>query len=262
MGILNVTPDSFYDGGQWHNPEKAIQHGIRLYEQGADMLDIGGESTRPQAIPVSEQEELDRVIPVIRALKQSIPIPLSIDTMKPRVARAALEAGASFINDVGGLRDPLMQQLAAETGVPVCVMHMSGDPSTMQQNPHYDEGIIPYLLDWFKKQIDSLLRVGIKEGQIILDPGIGFGKTVAHNVEILHNLAMLKALGFPLLFGASRKSFLAKLLNKPASELLSATLAVNMLAIQSGVNMIRVHDVAEHRDIINLLGKLNSMKAT
>lgn len=260
MGILNVTPDSCFDQGRWFDPARAIQRGIQIYQEGADLVDVGGESTRPQASPVPEDVELKRVIPIIHALKQEIPLPLSIDTMKPKVAEAAIQAGASFINDITGFRDPDMRRLAAAVQLPICVMHMHETPATMQINPHYPEGIIPFLLDWFKKQIDLLLSDGVKESNIILDPGIGFGKTIADNIEIVHNLQKFKALGFPILIGLSRKSFLGKIVNKSYPELLPVTLAVNTLAIQAKVDIIRVHDIHEHRDIIDVIEQMNTTK--
>lgn len=257
MGILNVTPDSCYDGGRWFDHTAAIQRGIEISHQGADWIDIGGESTRPQATPVSEEEELKRVLPVITALKKEVSTPLSIDTMKPRIAEAAINAGATMINDVTGFRDPAMRRLAAESKLPLCVMHMRETPATMQNDPVYPEGIIPFLTDWFMRQIDLLLAEGVKESNIILDPGIGFGKTVADNIKIVQNLHQFKAFGFRLLIGLSRKSFLGKILNKTYPDLLPATLAVNALALNAGVDIIRVHDVAEHRDIIDLIGHMN-----
>ncbi len=256
MGILNVTPDSCFDQGRWFDHSIAIQRGIQICSEGADWLDIGGESTRPRAEPVSETEELRRVIPVIKALKQKISIPISIDTLKAKVAEAAIEAGASLINDVSGFRDPAMRQVAANSQLPICVMHMHENPATMQNHPHYSQGVIPFLLDWFKKRIDLLLANGIKEKNIILDPGIGFGKTVADNVEIVHNLHKIKALGFPILMGLSRKSFLGKIINKSYPDLLPVSLAVNTLAILAHVEMIRVHDISEHRDVIDLMAYL------
>lgn len=253
MGVLNVTPDSSFDKGRWFDPPLAIQRGIQIYEEGADILDIGGESTRPGATPVDVQEELRRVIPVLRELRHLIPIPISIDTMKPQVARAALEAGATLINDVSGFKDPEMRQLAAESGAEICLMHMLETPLTMQNNPVYPEGIVPFLLCWFQEQIEILLKVGVKEKNIILDPGIGFGKTVADNSEIVHNLHKIKALGFPVLIGLSRKSFLGKIVNKTYPDLLPVSLAANTLALQARVDIIRVHDVAEHRDVIDLI---------
>ena len=261
MAILNVTPDSCYDKDRWFEHSAAIQQGIKLYREGADWIDIGGESTRPGAALVSEEEELRRILPVIQALKKEVPISLSVDTMKGNVAEASIKAGASLINDVSGFRDPLMRKVAAYYQVPICVMHMLENPATMQINPHYPEGIIPYLLDWFKDRIDLLLASGVKEEQIILDPGIGFGKTVADNVEIVQNLNKIKALGFPVLIGLSRKSFLGKIVNKTYPDLLSVTLAVNTLAIQAKVDYLRIHDVAEHRDVLDLMTLMCRRKA-
>lgn len=247
MGILNVTPDSCYDGGRYLDPEIAIAHGVQLFNEGADFIDIGGESTRPGAEPVSVEEELRRVIPVIKGLSQRIPIPLSIDTMKASVARQAVEAGVRLINDVTGLSDPAMREVAVATDVDVCIMHMQGTPGTMQENPHYPEGIIPHLMNWFKLRIDELLSAGVREERIILDPGIGFGKTVAHNIKILQNLPELETLGFRLLLGTSRKNFMRSITGKDRSELLAPTIAVNTLLIMQNVDILRVHDVAEHR---------------
>lgn len=254
MGILNVTPDSCFDQGRWFDHSIAIERGIQICREGADWLDIGGESTRPGASPVFETEELRRVIPVIKALKKETSTPISIDTMKAKVAETAIAAGASLINDVSGFRCPAMRQVAANSQLPICVMHMHENPQTMQNNPHYSHGIIPFLLDWFKKRIDLLLATGIQEKNIILDPGIGFGKTVADNVEIVHNLHKIKALGFPTLIGLSRKSFLGKMINKGYPDLLPVTLAANTLAILARVDFIRVHDIPEHRDVIDLIG--------
>lgn len=262
MGILNVSPDSFYDGGQFFKQELAIEQGIRMYHDGADILDIGGESTKPNAIAVSEEEELRRVIPVIQALKKNIPLPLSIDTMKPRVATEALEAGASFINDVSGFRDPEMARVAAKADVPICVMHMLGTPQTMQVNPRYEDGVVNCLLRWFERRVESLSKLGVKEKNIILDPGIGFGKTVDDNLNIIENLQKFKDLGFPILLGLSRKSFMGKTVNKPASKLLPTTIAMNTIAILSNVDMIRVHDVREHSDVIKMLYGFINTKQT
>lgn len=256
MGILNVTKDSFFDGGEYFESDSAVARGKRIFEEGADIIDIGGESTRPGATPISEAEELERVIPVIKALCAEVPITISIDTCKPGVAAAAVAAGARLINDVRGLRDPAMQEVAASLDVDVCVMHMQGTPQTMQKNPHYPEGIICHLLNWFEKQVAILVQRGIKEKRIILDPGIGFGKTVADNLEIIQNLPRLKAMGFPTLIGLSRKSFMSNILGKPAAELFPATIAANTLLIMSCIDIIRVHDVAAHRDVVNLFSKI------
>jgi dihydropteroate synthase len=251
MAVLNVTPDSYYTTSSHTDPQKAIEYGNLLIQQGADILDIGGESTRPGSNEVSEDEELARVIPVIQGLNKTVP--LSIDTKKPKVAQAALKAGASIINDITGFEDPAMVDLAVSTQVPICVMHMQGTPKTMQINPHYEEGIVEFLMTWFENKINCLVSAGVQESHIILDPGIGFGKTVAHNLEIIHNLARLKTLGFPVLIGLSRKSFMGKILKKSAPELLSATLAMNAFVLINRADIIRVHDVLEHRDVIDVL---------
>lgn len=251
MGILNVTPDSFYDGGRYETTHQAITHGLSLIQAGADVLDIGGESSRPNARPVSASDEINRVIPVIKALNQKIPI--SIDTQKWEVAEAALNEGVAWINDISGFQHPRMRSLAAQSQVNICVMHMQGDPSTMQINPDYPDGIIPSLTQWFRNKIDQLVSEGIDPRRIYIDPGIGFGKTVAHNLEILHNLPIIKALGCPLLIGLSRKSFMMKILNKKAEELLSSTIAMNTMALHNGVDVIRVHDVEEHRAVIDMM---------
>ncbi len=253
MGILNVTPDSFYEKSRFLDHDSAIKRGIEIYKQGADLIDIGGASTRPGSDPVPVNEELDRVIPVIRALSKEIPIPISIDTMKPQVAEAAIEAGALMINDVDGFADPEMRRIAACFNIPICIMHKQGAPKTMQNNPIYLEGIISHLLKYFTEQTALLMKIGVPKENIIIDPGIGFGKTIADNLEIIHNLPRLKDIGYPILIGVSRKSFLSKLLNKPNTDLLAPTLAVNALSIIRGADIIRVHDIQEHRDVINVL---------
>jgi dihydropteroate synthase len=260
MGILNITPDSFSDQGRWFEPTLAIQRGLAIVAEGADWLDIGGESTRPFATPVSEEEELRRVIPVIQRLRQEVTIPLSIDTMKVKVAQAALDAGATLINDVSGFRDPAMIELAAETQSLICVMHMSGTPQTMQLDRLIEtEAIIPLLMEWFQKKTEQLLAAGIKKEKIILDPGIGFGKTVADNVKIIENLQEIKSLGFSVLIGLSRKSFLKKITGQETIHLLPATLAANTVAILAKVDIIRVHDVAAHRQMINCLAAFKDL---
>lgn len=256
MGILNVTPDSFYDQGQFFDVDKAIAHGKLLYSQGADIIDIGGESTRPAAQAVSAEIELKRVLPILEALHAELPVQLSIDTMKAKVAASAIEKGATLINDVSGFVDPEMRALAASSRADICVMHMQGRPENMQQNPYYEEGIVPFLLKWFEERLELLIQSGVKESQIILDPGIGFGKTVADNLEIIQNLHRFKAIGFPLLLGVSRKSFMGKIVNKPSNALLLETIAINTVAAQCGVDILRVHDVREHRDVLMLLEKL------
>ena len=256
MGIVNVTPDSFYDGGRFYGIEQAVQHGKLLADQGADILDIGGESTRPGSNPVSEDEELSRVIPVISELKKQVEIPLSIDTYHPKVAQAAIEYGAAIINDITGFENPLMREIAAEHDVDICVMHMLGKPKTMQNDPTYDKGVVNDLMDWFKLRIELLIASGVRPERIILDPGIGFGKTVADNLEILQNLPQFKTLGFRLLIGLSRKTFMSKILGKPHNQLLAATIAMNTWSFINGADIVRVHDVIEHKDMLTLINAL------
>lgn len=258
MGILNVTPDSIF--ARTLTTEQAVARAIQLEKEGADIIDIGGESTRPGSTAISEAEELNRVIPVIKELSRTLSIPLSIDTMKPRVAKAAVEAGVSLINDVTGFSDPEMVALAKETNLDICVMHMLGNPRTMQDNPKYEDGIVSFLFQWFKEKTSHLISQGIKPERIILDPGIGFGKTVADNLKIIHNLPLFKELGFRILFGASRKWFLSQILNKPREELLAGTLAVSTLAVANHVDFIRVHDVKEHRDVIDFFDAFSKIQ--
>ena len=253
MGILNVTSDSFFDKSRALNCNDAIDMGIKICKEGADIIDIGGESTRPGSFPVEIEDELNRVIPVIQALKNQISIPISIDSRKPEVAAKALAAGASLLNDVSGFEQAAMREIAASANVDVCVMHMQGNPQNMQNNPHYPEGIIDHLMKWFEVRINEMLRDGIKEKSIIIDPGIGFGKTVADNLEIIHNLPRFKSMGFRVLMGISRKTFLRKILQTPTEELLPSTIAVNTLLILDKVDVIRVHDVKEHRQVIDIL---------
>jgi dihydropteroate synthase len=258
MGILNATLDSFYDGGEHFDLEKGLQHGFKLIEEGADLLDIGGESSRPGATPVSIEEEKRRVLPLIEALSPRIKI--SIDTSKPEVALAAIKKGAKFLNDITGFQNPHMRKIAADTDVEICVMHMQGTPQTMQNSPHYPGGILSEITLFFQKQIDLLLKDGVKPERIVLDPGIGFGKTVEDCLTLLRNLSHFQDLGFPLLLGISRKSFLSKIFKKPSEELLSTTLVMNTISLLEGVSIIRVHDVKEHRDAIDMVAIFKNMK--
>lgn len=251
MGVINVSPESRLT--PCATLEAAIARGMQLAAEGAHILDIGGESTRPYTPPVSAALELERVIPVIRALKKATSLPLSIDTKKAEVAEAALEEGVTYINDVSGFTDPKMRQLAARSGAKLFMVHMLGTPETMQDDPVYPEGIVPHLKNWFERQIDHLLSEGATSDQIILDPGIGFGKTVAHNLQIMKNLAEFKRIGFPVLVGVSRKSFIARFLQKKGEELLPATLALTAAALLDGVDFLRVHDVAETADVVNIM---------
>jgi len=242
MGIVNVTPDSFSDGGKFLAPEAAVTHALDLVEEGAAILDIGGESTRPGAAPVEEREELRRVLPVIEALAPRVQVPISIDTMKPGVARAAVAAGASLINDVGANRqDPAMWRLSAETGAAYVCMHMRGTPQTMQQDPVYQD-VVAEIGAFFADRLAQLNHCGVPSEQIILDPGIGFGKTVEHNLQVLGRLETFGRFGRPLLLGVSRKSFIGKLLG--TDNRLAGGLACACLALEAGVKIIRTHDVA------------------
>jgi len=250
MGILNVTPDSFSDGGRYFNPNKAVEHGLKMIDEGADLIDIGGESTRPYSESVSIEEELKRVIPVIKALRGKIP--LSIDTVKPEVADKACLEGATLINDVQGFRNQEMLETAKRHDADICIMHMQGLPKDMQINPIYNEGVIESIKKFFLNRISAALEIGIKKEKIILDPGIGFGKTVDDNVKILHNLREFKGLGYPLLVGLSKKSFMTKILNKPPEKLTGPTIAMNTL-IWRDADFVRVHDVEVHKDVYSLL---------
>lgn len=256
MGILNVTPDSFYDGGRYQTLEQAVAHGIALEAAGADFLDIGGESTRPGSHYISTEEELRRVMPVIERLVHRVQIPLSVDTRKAEVARQAIAAGVQIINDISALRsDPVLPSLIADTGVFVVLMHMQGTPFTMQQNPAY-RNVVEDILEFLQERIEYAMSHGIPKDRIIIDPGIGFGKTLAHNLEILRNLSRFRSLGFPLLLGHSRKGFLQKALGLPVEKRLAPTIAIAALAIANGVNILRVHDVQEivqARDIVEMI---------
>ncbi len=243
MGIVNVTPDSFSDGGRYFEPAAAEAHAFELAAQGADLIDIGGESTRPFASPVSEAEELQRVLPVIERLAGRLTIPLSIDTRKAAVARHAIAAGAVMVNDVGAARpDPDMAALVAETGAAYVAMHMQGDPSTMQIHPAYDD-LLGAVGAFFADRLEGLARLGVKPDQVILDPGIGFGKNLDHNLELLAGLSSFKRFHRPLLLGVSRKSFLGQLLGLEVGERLPGALACAGWALLAGVQIVRTHDV-------------------
>jgi dihydropteroate synthase len=243
MGILNVTPDSFSDGGRFSHHASALQHALQMITEGADIIDIGGESTRPQAEPVTEQAELERVIPVIEAIRRESDILISIDTSKAAVMREAVTAGADIVNDVMALRGEGALAAAAELQVPVCLMHMQGEPRTMQAAPQYAD-VVNEVKAFLQQRIDACLKAGIAREQLWIDPGFGFGKTVAHNLELLRHLQSFKDLGLPILVGLSRKSMIGALLNNlPVTERLPASLALAVMAAQSGANIIRVHDV-------------------
>ncbi len=246
MGVLNVTPDSFSDGGAWLDPTAAIAHGLELHAQGAALVDVGGESTRPGAEPVDEALERERTIPVVAALSAR-DVPVSIDTTKLRVAEAALDAGARYVNDVSAFRaEPELAGLVADEAVDCCLMHMRGEPRTMQDAPRYDD-VVDDVKAFLLERVEFALAEGIREQCIHLDPGIGFGKSAEHNLQLLQRLPELVALGFPVVVGASRKRFLGRLTGEddPARRL-PQTLAVHVLALASGARIFRVHDVAEH----------------
>ena len=245
MGILNVTPDSFSDGGRYINKDDAINHGIKLAEEGSDIIDIGGESTRPGAEPLSLEDELDRVIPVIKELSKEVRIPISIDTYKSEVAREALDAGASIINDISGLKsDDKMAGIAAEADVPVVVMHIKGTPRDMQLNPHYDN-MMREVRDTLSESIEIAVNAGVDKKKIIVDPGIGFGKSLIDNFSLIKNLNYFKSLGHLILVGPSRKSFLWKTLDVSTDETVEATAAAVTACIMAGADIVRIHDVKE-----------------
>jgi len=254
MGIVNVTPDSFADGGQYFAPDRAIARARELAAQGAEILDIGGESTRPGAAPVSAAEELRRVLPVIEALAGRVPAALSVDTMKPGVARAALAAGAVIVNDVAAHRaDPEMARLVAETGAGYICMHMQGNPQTMQVNPHYTD-VVAEVRAFFAERLGKLAALGVAAEQVVFDPGIGFGKTLEHNLALLGALPALTNCGRPLLLGVSRKSFIGRLCGAEAADRLPGSLACAALAAADGVHLLRVHDVAETVQAVRVAG--------
>ena len=244
MGVLNVTPDSFSDGGDFFSPEKALAHALDMEAAGAAIIDIGGESTRPGAVEVSLQEELDRVIPVIERLQPRLGVPMSVDTQKPEVMRAAVAAGAGMINDVNALRAPGALEAAAGCGVPVCLMHMQGDPRTMQSAPEYDN-VVDEVRGFLVGRAAACRDAGIPGERILLDPGFGFGKTVEQNLALLAGLAVLTDTGYPVLVGLSRKSMIGKLLGVEVEERLPASLALAVLAVERGASLVRAHDVAE-----------------
>jgi dihydropteroate synthase len=247
MGVLNVTPDSFSDGGEFFTTEKAVAHGQRMAADGAQIIDVGGESTRPGAEAVLAKEELARVLPVIAQLRETVPAFISIDTSKEVVARGALEAGASIINDVtGGRADPKMMALAAERGAAFIIMHMQGTPRTMQAAPHYDD-VVSDVMNFFRQQYGRALECGIDSMAIAFDPGIGFGKTVGHNLSLLANLPRLRVHDRPVVVGVSRKSSLGKMIGSNAMEdRLAPTIAFTALLRERGANILRVHDVKEN----------------
>lgn len=251
MGILNVTPDSFSDGGSYHSLDQAVDRAIEMVEQGADIIDIGGESTRPFADPVSIQEEIDRTLPVIHGLIQKVKIPLSIDTRHPEVARLALEAGASIVNDVNGLREPGMDQLVVETDSSAVIMHMKGTPKDMQVSPSYED-VIEDIHVFLSERVDHMVDLGANRDRLFIDPGIGFGKRVGDNLMILRELARFSDIGCPILLGASRKSFIGEVLDSEVDDRLEGSLASAVIAAVNGASILRVHDVRETKRALKI----------
>jgi dihydropteroate synthase len=252
MGVLNVTPDSFSDGGAFDNRDRAVARALEIEAEGADILDIGGESTRPGAQPVPLGQELERVLPVIESLR-GLGVPLSVDTYKPEVMRAALAAGASMINDINALQAGGAMQAVCDSACAVCLMHKLGDPQTMQQDPHYDD-VVGEVREFLARRLAACEAAGIARERIVVDPGFGFGKKSAHNLALLRNLGALVELGVPVLAGLSRKSTLGKITNHPVAERTTASVTAALLAVQQGVAIVRVHDVAETRDALLILG--------
>lgn len=257
MGILNVTPDSFSDGGRFIGLSQALEQAERMIEQGAGMIDVGGESTRPGAADVSEDEEIRRVVPVIEALAARTSVPISVDTSKPGVMSAAVAAGASLINDVRALREPGALEAAARTNAAVCLMHMQGQPRTMQHEPHYDD-VVGEVTAFLEQRVEACEAVGMGRERLVLDPGIGFGKRLEHNLALLAHLPQLGRSGLPLLVGVSRKSLFQGLLGRPVEQRLAGGLAVATAAVLAGAAILRVHDVAETVDAVKVARALRA----
>ena len=255
MGVLNMTPDSFSDGGRFHDEREAVGRGLQIAEEGADLLDVGGESTRPGSQSVPAEEEWRRIGGVIEAVHRHSAIPISVDTRKPEVARRAIASGAAIVNDVTGLRDPAMAKLVAESGAGAVIMHMRGEPATMQADPRYAD-VVAEVTAFLAQQLESAVAAGVPREAIVLDPGIGFGKTPAHNEDLLRGLPGIRGLGRPVLVGVSRKSFLAKVHPKGDTRRLEASLAAAGFAILQGADIVRVHDVVETVRYVRMLDGL------
>lgn len=260
MGVLNRTPDSFSDGGKFMDEKAALREIWKMADEGADIIDVGGESTRPGSEPVSIQEEIDRAIPIIEKVSKTLNIPISIDTSKHQVAMEAIRAGSCIVNDITGLKsDPEMAKVVSDYGAMVCVMHMKGTPKTMQNNPEYTD-VIGEIIKSLSESVDIAFRAGILPDRIIVDPGIGFGKTVEHNLAIVRRLDELKVLGKPILIGLSRKSFIGKVLTKGVNERIIGTAAACAMAVANGANIIRVHDVKEMVDVAQMADAINGKR--
>jgi dihydropteroate synthase len=249
MGIVNVTPDSFYEGGRFCDPQRAVAHALRLVEEGADLLDIGAESTRPGALPVDEQEERRRLVPVVAAVAKAVSVPISVDTSKAEVARAAIDAGAIMVNDVTALRgDSAMVGVVAQAGVALVLMHMQGTPDIMQHAPRYDD-VVGEVAQFLAERVRYAIDQGVARDRIVVDPGIGFGKTLGHNLDLLANLRVFAELGYPLLVGPSRKGFIGQLTDQSVEARGWGTAGVVALAVEQGANILRVHDVGPMKDV-------------
>lgn len=253
MGILNVTPDSFFDGGLHYRTNDAVKHGLEMVNEGADIIDVGGESTRPFSDPLPLEEELRRVIPVIKALSQEIDIPISVDTYKSEVARQALEAGAKMVNDISALRfDPAMGPLVAEAGVPIVLMHMKGTPKNMQANPSYKD-VLGEIIGFLSKTIKKAVEIGIRRDLIIIDPGIGFGKSLDNNLKIIKELHRFSSVGHPILVGTSSKSFIGHVLDLPVESRETGTMATIAAAVMNGANIVRAHNVKAAKETVTII---------
>jgi len=260
MGILNVTPDSFYDGGKYSSVESALERAREMVEEGADIIDVGGESSRPGSLPVSKDEELSRILPVIKAISDELDVPISVDTYRAEVAEEAIKAGAGMVNDITAMGgDESMAEVVSEHGVPICLMHMKGTPQNMQKNPHYDDTMAE-ITKFLHERAEYAMAKGIDEKNIILDPGIGFGKRtgegIEDNCEIIARLAELKSLGFPVLVGASRKTFIGNLSNTGVEERLEGSLGAEAMAIANGADILRVHDVKETKRMAMVVDRI------
>lgn len=255
MGILNVTPDSFSDGGRFIEPATAVAHALRMVAEGADLIDIGGESTRPGATPVPVTEELARVLPVVSAVRAVSDVAIAVDTSQPAVMEAVLRAGADMINDVRALRVPGAVGVVADAGVPVCLMHMPDEPPTMQKAPHYDD-VLAEVEAFLRERIETCIKGGVRGESLIIDPGFGFGKTLAHNLTLLHGLGRLAAIGPPILAGLSRKSMIGQLTDRPVGDRLAGGLVLALEARRRGARILRVHDVGPTVDALRIMSAL------
>lgn len=261
MGVLNVTPDSFSDGGRYFGSDRAVEHGLQMARDGADIVDVGGESTRPYAKRLTCSEEMDRVIPVIEALKRELSIPISIDTYKSEVAQGCLNAGASIINDISALRfDPHMASVAAQGDVPLILMHMKGTPENMQENPLYHD-LIPEISEFLKDAIDRCVAAGVREDLILVDPGIGFGKTFDHNLAVIKELSRFKSLGRPILLGTSNKAFIGHILGKGVSERETGSMATVAAGVMNGAHIVRVHNVKKTVETVRVIDAIRRGEA-